>query len=117
MGETDGGGAHAHSIVLKRSISGGATTLLRGDNSTSRTGVFTQPLQSYYNSDDDSTPEYAICAGFLDSPGTASAVTYVPQMQDHESTGNYYYNRCVNNNNDTSRERGISWITVMEVVV
>ena len=117
MGETDSGGAHAHSIVLERSISGGATTLLRGDDSTSRTGVFTQPLQSYYNSDDDSTPEYSICTGFLDSPGTASAVTYKPQIQDHESTGYYYYNRCVSNNNDTSRERGISWMTVMEVVV
>ena len=116
MGETDSG-AHEHSIVLKRSISGGATTLVRGDNSTSRTGVFTQPLQSYYNNDSDSTPEYSICTGFLDSPGTASAVTYQPQMQDHESTGNYYYNRCVSNNNDGSRERGISWMTVMEVVV
>ena len=117
MGETDSGGAHAHSIVLERSISGGATTLLRGDDSTSRTGVFTQPLQSYYNDDNDSTPEYSICTGFLDSPGTASAVTYKPQIQDHESTGYYYYNRCVSNNNDTSRERGISWMTVMEVVV
>ena len=66
MGETDSGGAHAHSIVLERSISGGATTLIRGDDSTTRTGVFTQPLQSYYNSDDDSTPEYEICTGFLD---------------------------------------------------
>ena len=117
MGETDSGGAHAHSIVLERSISGGATTFLRGDDSTSRTGVFTQPLQSYYNSDDDSTPEYAICTGFLDSPGTASAITYKPKIQDHESTGYLYYNRCVSNNNDTSRERGISWMTVMEVVV
>ena len=117
MGETDSGGAHAHSIVLERSISGGATTLLRGDDSTNRTGVFTQPLQSYYNDDNDSTPEYSICTGFLDSPGTASAVTYKPQIQDHESTGYYYYNRCVSNNNDTSRERGISWMTVMEVVV
>ena len=117
MGETDGGGAHAHSIVLKRSISGGATTLIRGDDSTTRTGVFTQPLISYYSGDDDSTPEYSICTGFLDSPGTASAVTYVPQMQDHENTGNFYYNRCVNNANDKTKERGISWITVMEVVV
>ena len=117
MGETDSGGAHAHSIVLERSISGGATTFLRGDDSTSRTGVFTQPLQSYYNGDNDSTPEYAICTGFLDSPGTASAITYKPKIQDHESTGYLYYNRCVSNNNDTSRERGISWMTVMEVVV
>ena len=117
MGETDSGGAHAHSIVLERSISGGATTLIRGDDSTTRTGVFTQPLQSYYNSDDDSTPEYAICTGFLDSPGTASAITYKPQIQDHESTGYLYYNRCVSNSNSVSRERGISWMTVMEVVV
>ena len=37
MGETDGGGAHGIlEIQLKRSISGGATTLISGDRSTSR---------------------------------------------------------------------------------
>jgi len=116
-GETDGGGVHAHSIVLKRAISGGATTLIRGDNSTSRTGIFNQQASIYYNADNDSTPEIASVANYLDSPSASAAVTYTVQMQDHEATGTFYYNRCVSNNNDASRERGISWLTIMEVVV
>ena len=117
MGETDGGGAHAHGIQLKRSISGGATTIISGDRSTSRDGVFTQQLQSYTYGDDSSTPEYAHCSNYLDAPSASAAVTYTLQMADIESTGVFYYNRCVSNSNSYSYERGISWITVMEVVV
>ena len=117
MGETDGGGAHAHGIQLKRSISGGATTIISGDRSTSRDGVFTQQLQSYTYGDDSSTPEYAHCSNYLDAPSASAAVTYTLQMADIEGTGVFYYNRCVNNSNSYSYERGISWITVMEVVV
>ena len=117
MGETDGGGAHAHGIQLKRSISGGATTIISGDRSTNRDGVFTQQLQSYTYGDDSSTPEYAHCSNYLDTPSASAAVTYTLQMADIEGTGVFYYNRCVNNSNSYSYERGISWITVMEVVV
>ena len=117
MGETDGGGAHAHGIQLKRSISGGATTIISGDRSTSRDGVFTQQLQSYTYGDDSSTPEYAHCSNYLDTPSASAAVTYTLMMADIESTGVFYYNRCVSNSNSYSYERGISWITVMEVVV
>ena len=73
MGETDGGGAHAHGIQLKRSISGGATTIISGDRSTSRDGVFTQQLQSYTYGDDSSTPEYAHCSNYLDAPSISSS--------------------------------------------
>ena len=116
-GETDSHGVHAHSIVLKRAISGGATTLIRGDDSTSRTGVLNQQASIYYSGDNDSTPEIGTLANYLDSPSASAAVTYTVQMQNHENTSTYYYNRCVSNNNDASRERGISWLTIMEVVV
>ena len=117
LGETDSHGVHAHSIVLKRAISGGATTLIRGDDSTSRTGIFNQQASIYYSGDNDSTPEIASVANYLDSPSASAAVTYTVQMQNHENTSTFYYNRCVSNNNDASRERGISWLTIMEVVV
>ena len=116
-GETDSHGVHAHSIVLKRAISGGATTLIRGDDSTSRTGVLNQQASIYYSGDNDSTPEIGTLANYLDSPSASAAVTYTLQMQNHENTSYFYYNRCVSNNNDASRERGISWLTIMEVVV
>ena len=117
MGETDGGGAHAHGIQLKRSISGGATTIISGDRSTSRDGVFTQQLQSYTYGDDSSTPEYAHCSNYLDAPSASAAVTYKVTMADIEGTGVFYYNRSVGHSNSYSYEMGISWITVMEVVV
>ena len=117
MGETDSGGSHAHSVAIKRAISGGATTLIRGDDSTNRDGVFTQQLQPYTSSNNDSTPEFAHCSNYLDAPSASAAVTYTLQMEDIEATGVFYYNRCVNNSNSVSYERGISWLTVMEVVV
>ena len=117
MGETDGGGAHAHGIQLKRSISGGATTIISGDRSTSRDGVFTQQLLTYDYGNNDSTPEIAHCSNYLDAPSASSAITYTLVMEDIEATGVFYYNRCVSNSNSVSYERGISWLTVMEVVV
>ena len=117
MGETDGGGAHAHAIHIKRSISGGATTIITGDTTTSRDGVFTQQLQSYTYGDDSSTPEYAHCSNYLDAPSASAAVTYKVTMADIEGTGVFYYNRSVGHSNSYSYEMGISWITVMEVVV
>ena len=117
FGETDGGGSHAHSVAIKRAISGGTTTLIRGDDSTNRDGVFTQQLLTYDYGNNDSTPEIAHCSNYLDAPSASSAITYTLQMEDIEATGVFYYNRCVSNSNSVSYERGISWITVMEVVV
>ena len=117
VGETDSHGVHAHSMVLKRAISGGATTLIRGDNSSGRTGIFNQQASIYYNSDNDSTVEIGSVANYLDSPSASAAVTYTVQMQNHENTSYFYYNRCVSNATSTSYERGLSWLTIMEVVV
>ena len=117
FGETDGGGSHAHSVAIKRAISGGTTTLIRGDDSTNRDGVFTQQLLAYDYGNNDSTPEIAHCSNYLDAPSASSAITYTLVMEDIEATGVFYYNRCVSNSNSVSYERGISWLTVMEVVV
>ena len=117
FGETDGGGSHAHSVAIKRAISGGTTTLIRGDDSTNRDGVFTQQLLTYDYGNNDSTPEIAHCSNYLDAPSASSAITYTLVMEDIEATGVFYYNRCVSNSNSVSYERGISWLTVMEVVV
>ena len=46
-----------------------------------------------------------------------TAVTYKVTMADIEGTGVFYYNRSVGHSNSYSYEMGISWITVMEVVV
>ena len=118
FGETDGGGSHAHSICIKRAISGVATTIIAGDRTTSRDGVFTQQCLTYNYGDDSSTPEIGFIANYLDAPSASAAVTYTLQMADIEAnSGVFYYNRSVGHSNSYSYEMGISWITVMEVVV
>ena len=118
FGETDGGGGHAHSICIKRAISGGATTIIAGDRTTSRDGVFTQQLLTYNYGDDSSTPEIGFITNYLDAPSASAAVTYTLQMADIEANaGIFYYNRSVGHSNSYSYEMGISFITVMEVVV
>ena len=118
FGETDGGGSHAHSICIKRAISGGATTIIAGDRTTSRDGVFTQQCLTYNYGDDSSTPEIGFITNYLDAPSASAAVTYTLQMADIEAnSGVFYYNRSVGHSNSYSYEMGISFITVMEVVV
>jgi len=114
MGETSSG-PQVFYFVLKRAISGGATTSIAGTAAGNRIGVFTQPLRTpdYVNRGD--TPEFAHCSGYLDSPNTTSAVTYTIQIGNNDGTGTYYYNRSVDDANYPSRERGLSWITVQEV--
>ena len=118
FGETDGGGSHAHSICIKRAISGGATTIIAGDRTSARDGVFTQQCLTYNYGDDSSTPEIGFITNYLDAPSASAAVTYTLQMADIEAnSGVFYYNRSVGHSNSYSYEMGISFITVMEVVV
>tara|TARA_R100000734_G_scaffold4320_1_gene3780 strand:- start:490 stop:1125 length:636 start_codon:yes stop_codon:yes gene_type:complete len=114
MGETSSG-PQIYYFVLKRAISGGSTTIIAGTSSGNRTAVFTQPLRTVDSVDRNTTPEYTHCSGYLDSPNTTSAVTYTVQIGNMEGTGTYYYNRSVDDGNYSSRERGLSWITVQEV--
>ena len=118
FGETDGGGSHAHSICIKRAISGGATTIIAGDRTSARDGVFTQQCLTYNYGDDSSTPAIGFITNYLDAPSASAAVTYTLQMADIEAnSGVFYYNRSVGHSNSYSYEMGISFITVMEVVV
>jgi hypothetical protein len=110
--------AHVFNFALERGISGGATTLIQGDigSDTNKSAIFTEALTTYYGNDNDTTLEIAHCSNYLDSPATSSAVTYKLKIRTHENvTGTYYYNRTITDNNQNHSERGLSWITVMEV--
>ena len=110
--------SHSFHFAIERAISGGATTTTEGDigRDSNMSAVFTMPLLSYQQSDADTTVEVAHCSNYLDSPATTSAVTYKIKVQCHEAiTGTYFYNRTVLDNNANHSERGLSWITVMEV--
>ena len=112
------GNSHSYSIVLKRTISGGASTLIQGDigGQGSKRPIFGHTLQAYDVGDQDTTLEIAHCSNYLDSPNTTSAVTYQLQIKNHEGgTGTYYYNRNIRDDNANHSERGLSWVTAMEV--
>ena len=116
-GETSNN-SHSYSMVLKRTISGGSSTLIQGDiqSGNNRRPIFTQTLQVYDIGDQDTTMEIAHCSNYMDSPNTTSAVTYQLQVKNHEGgTGTYYYNRNVRDDNANHSERGLSWVTAMEV--
>ena len=109
---------HTFSFVIKRTISGGATTLIQGDigGASNKSPLLTQNTHAYDISDEDTTMEFGHCSNYLDSPNTTSAVTYQIQIQCQEGgTGIYYYNRTLRDDNNYHSERGLSWITVMEV--
>ena len=109
---------HTFSFVIKRTISGGATTLIQGDigGASNKSPLLTQNTQAYDISDEDTTMEFGHCSNYLDSPNTTSAVTYQIQIQCQEGgTGIFYYNRTLRDDNNYHSERGLSWITAMEV--
>ena len=102
-------------FVVRRAISGGASSLIRGTSTNNRTAIMTQATLVYYSSDTDSTPSFAQCSNYLDEPSTTSEITYAVQVGNNETTSTYYYNRTGNQTNASTREVGLSWITVVEV--
>ena len=114
FGET-GGSAHQFLFAVKRAISGGATTILQAPTAGNRGTGMTMAFINWPSADNENTPGVAQMSNYLDSPNTTSAITYTAVVQNHESTQYYYYNRTVQDNDDSARERGLSWITVEEI--
>ena len=114
MGETSNG-SNQYYMALKRAISGGSTTTITAPSVGNRPGILTAPLKTYEDVNRSTTPEFTICAGYLDSPSTTSAITYTVQIACQSASTTYYYNRTLEDGNYDSRERGLSWITVQEV--
>ena len=106
---------HQLMFAVKRAISGGATTTIEGASSGSRGTCISVPNQGYFADNNDSTPFNISFNGLLDSPSTTSAVTYTMVVRLASGSGTLYYNRTVNDGNYDSIERGLSWLTVMEV--
>ena len=103
-----------YALGIKRAISGGATTIIQGAAAGNRNQMLTTFTRSH-GTDNVSTIDAAHCSGYLDSPNTTSAITYTVQIKDVDATNYYYYNRTANDDDVSNRERGLSWITVMEV--
>lgn len=106
---------HEMQFQIERAISGGSTTNIRGATSGSKGTCIAVPPQGYFDNNNDSTPFNMAFNGLLDSPATTSAITYTLQCRAATGSRTVYYNRTVNESDNESSERGLSWLTVMEV--
>ena len=101
---------------IERAISGGSTTNIQAPSAGSRAIGISVPPSGFYNSNSNSTPTAMVWSGLLDSPSTTSAITYTFQVNaTQNSNSTFYYNRCVNDSDAIDYERGLSWITALEV--
>jgi len=99
----------------KRAISGGATTYIAASTAGSRTSVMGMITEAYYADNQDSTPTYFGCSNYLDSPSTTSAITYTLQINCGGANKDWYVNRCTSDTDAQAHERGMGWLTLMEV--
>ena len=100
---------------IKRAISGGSTTNITGATEGNRTSCMAITPAAYYDNDNSSSPSVLGCSNYLDSPSTTSAITYTLQLNCDDASKTWYFNRSVVDTNGGNAERGISYITVMEV--
>ena len=106
---------HQLHFAVKRAVSGGSTTIIQGAADGVRGTCIAVPNQGYFSDNNDSTPFNISFNGLLDSPSSTSAVTYTMVVRLASGSGTLYYNRTVHSGNYNSLERGLSWLTVMEV--
>jgi hypothetical protein len=114
MGET--GTSPWNSMAsFARTISGIRTVVLPSSYGSRSPGLVTF-ADTYGPTDDGSTPGGFYCHMFPDSgrPANTNTITYTPTALQ-QASNSFYLNRNVSNSDETDLERGISWITVMEV--
>ena len=116
MGET-GGDTWNCMGAFSRTISSTRTVVETSVSSGSRNTGLVSWVDSYgYNGDQGSTPGNMILPMFPDSgrPANTNQITYAPTISQNVNA-TFYINRNVNASDSSSYERGVSWITVMEV--
>ena len=98
-----------------RTISGIRTVVLPSSYDNRNPGLVAFS-DNFGPTDDDSTPGGFYCHMFPDSgrPANTNTITYTPTALQHVSSS-FYLNRTVSDVDSNTYERGISWITVMEV--
>jgi hypothetical protein len=115
MGET--GTSPWNSMAsFSRTISGTRTVVLPASYGSRLPGIVTF-ADSFGGTDNNaSTPGGYYVHMFPDSnrPANTNQITYAPTVSQNSST-TFYLNRNVDDPDSSATERGISWITVMEV--
>jgi hypothetical protein len=114
-----GAGNHQQGILMKvlRSIGGASYAEIdyRGNTSDSRSRVIAGFEESGQHATDISYIIYPLNGQFLDSPSTASAITYKVQFRIEHSGSYGFVNRTGNDANNANIPRGASSITLQEI--
>jgi len=100
---------------FSRTISGTRTVVLPTGYGSRNPGIIAMG-ESHGNSDNSSTPGIFAMPLFPDTgrPANTNTITYAPTVY-YSSNMTFAINRTIGDVDSTSYERGISWITVMEV--
>ena len=108
---------HDYAYVLRRFIGGSGASIAVGGSAGSRSPVSFMQSVGYYGNDQDSTPSTSVLAPYLDSPSQAAgtAITYKVAIMGVGSSGQFYFGYTAVNTENSGNERGINFITVMEV--
>ena len=116
MGEGDHQDYHWHYRFAK-TVGGTTTALTVGATAGSRVLCLGLPPTGYYSNDQSTTPVSFAIPEFYDSPSTTSAITYHVQLACNSSSKTWYLNNCRDGGSDdnSSVERGVSWLTVKEI--
>ena len=107
--------SHQINFRVNRAISGGGTTPIQAASSGSRNLGISPPNAGSHFENNESSPFNFGFHGLVDSPSTTSAITYTIQMRKPSTSSTFYYNRTVGTTDSSSYERGLSWLTAMEV--
>ena len=111
---------HDFALVMRRTIGGSGTSICVGANAGSRVGV-TRNWSIGHDSDAGSTASNNVMPTFLDSPsqaaGTAITYSYSMMATDGTPSWNVYFNRTVNDNDNSGHERFNTFINVLEIAV
>lgn len=92
-----------------------STKLAAPSAGSRRTGI-SMPFAGYYDNDNASTPD-GVNLIYYDSPNTTSAITYSASWNNSNSGAVLYLNHTVNTTDNSSYERGISFIMAQEIKV
>ena len=90
-----------------------STKLAHTESAGSRRVGIVVPTIGYYADDSDSTAEM-VHMGYFDSPNTTSSIAYKLGVNTI-GTNNLFINRTVTDSNTNGYERGVSWISAMEI--
>ncbi len=90
-----------------------STKLAHTESAGSRKIGIANATVGYFGDDDASTAEM-LHMGYFDSPNTTSSIAYKLGVNTN-GTNNLFINRTVNDTDTSGYERGVSWISAMEI--